>query len=116
MFDAVVERLAGVVGELAGVPSSVADDAVRVDVIAGLEKLKAAAAAAQLRVIADFAASQEAANKALGVEARQASRGVPEQVGLARKVSAASAARQVGQARALIGQLPATFALLRRGV
>ncbi|HEU4543668.1 MAG TPA: DUF222 domain-containing protein [Jiangellaceae bacterium] len=111
----VVGRLAGMLGELAGVPSAVADDAVRIDVIAGLEKLKAAAAAAPLRVIADFAASQEAANKARGVEARQASRGVAEQVGLARRVSPASAARQVAQANALMGQLPETFALLRRG-
>src|ERR687892_1519486 len=115
MFESTAQRLAGMVGELAGVPSATDDDAARVDVIAELEKLKAAAAAAQLQVIAEFAASQEAANKAMGIEARQASRGVPEQIGLARKVSPASAARQVSQARALMQQLPNTFGLLRSG-
>ncbi|HEX6234074.1 MAG TPA: DUF222 domain-containing protein, partial [Jiangellaceae bacterium] len=71
--------------------------------------------AAQLRVIADFAASQEAAHKAMGIQARQAQRGVPEQIGLARKVSPASAARQLGQAHALIDQMPDTYAMLLRG-
>ncbi|HEU4542810.1 MAG TPA: DUF222 domain-containing protein [Jiangellaceae bacterium] len=117
MFEdgAVVSELAGVVDRLAGVPSAAGDDATRIDVIAGLEKLKAAAAAAQLQVIAEFAASQEAANRAMGISADRAVRGIPEQVGLARKVSPASAARQLSQANALIGQLPDTFALLRRG-
>ncbi len=87
MFDAaVVRELAGLVDRLAGLPAAVGEDAARVDVIAALEKLKAAAAAAQLQVIAEFAASQEAANRAMGMWARQAGRGIPEQVGLARKV------------------------------
>lgn len=83
--------------------------------ITGLERMKAAAAAAQLQVIADFAASQEAANTAMGIEARQTRRGIPEQIGLARKVSPAAAARQLAQARALIRELPETFELLRLG-
>ncbi|HEU4542755.1 MAG TPA: hypothetical protein VFR23_16620 [Jiangellaceae bacterium] len=116
MFDkAVVLELVGLVDRLAELPSAVGDDATRVDVIVAVEKLKAAAYAAQLRVIADFAASQEAANKPMGVQARQAQRGVPEQIGLARKVSPASAARQLGQAHALIDQMPDTYALLLRG-
>ena len=116
MFEGdVVAELTGVVDRLAELPTAVGEDATRIDVIAALEKLKAAAAAAQLQVIAEFAASQEAANRALGVEARHARRGVPEQIGLARKVSPASAARQLSQAKALIDQLPDTFALLRRG-
>jgi hypothetical protein len=96
-------------------PSAAGDDATRIDVIAEFEKLNAAVYATQLRVIADFATSQEAANKAMGIEARQARRGVPEQIGLARKVSPASTARQLGQARALIDQMPDTYALLLRG-
>jgi hypothetical protein len=115
MFEStVVSDLTGLVDRLGGLPSA-ADDAERVDRIAVLERLKAAAYAAQLMEVAQFASSQEAANKAMGIRARQASRGVPEQVGLARKVSPASAARQVSQARALIQQLPGTFELLRRG-
>ncbi|HEX5993511.1 MAG TPA: DUF222 domain-containing protein [Jiangellales bacterium] len=116
MFDAApADELAGLVDRLAELPAAVGEDPARIDVISQLEKLKAAAAGAQPAVIAEFAASQEAANKALGVRARQSRRGVPEQVGLARKVSPASAARQVSQARALIEQLPETFGLLRRG-
>jgi hypothetical protein len=111
----VVKRLAGMLGELAGVPSAAEDDATRIDVIAALERLKGAVHAAQLRVVADFAASQEAANKAMGIAARQARRGIPEQIGLARKVSPASAARQVSQARALIQDMPETFELLQHG-
>ena len=48
MFDrTVVAELAGLVDRLAGLPSAVDDDATRIDVIGGLEKLKAAAYAAQ---------------------------------------------------------------------
>ncbi|HSI92512.1 MAG TPA: hypothetical protein VK925_03385, partial [Jiangellaceae bacterium] len=100
------ERLAELVGELAELPAIVADDVVRVDVIAGLERLKSAAVAAQLRVIERFVVSQEAASRGLGFAARAASRGVAEQVGLARRVSPGSASRQVLQARALVRELP----------
>ncbi|SDU84721.1 HNH endonuclease signature motif containing protein [Jiangella alkaliphila] len=110
-----MHELTGLVDRLAALPSAVVDDAERIDVIAALEKLKAAAGAAQAQIITQFAASQEAANTATGVPARHAARGVPEQVGLARRVSPAAAARQVTQARALIEQLPATFTLWQRG-
>jgi hypothetical protein len=110
----VVRELAGLVDRLAEL-SSAADDAERIDRIAVLERLKAAAYAAQLVEVVEFAASQEAANRAAGVRARAAARGIAEQVGLARKVSPVSAARQVAQATALIDQLPATFGLLRKG-
>lgn len=116
MFDkAVVDELTGVVHRLADLPSTVGDDGARIDVIATLERLKAAAAAAQLGVIDEFAASQEATNKALGVQERAARRGVPEQVGMARKVAPATAARQVSLSRALRQDLPETLALLSRG-
>ena len=87
-------RLAEVVGELAALPAAVDDDAARIDVIAALERLRSAVAAAQVQVIEAFATSQEAANRALGFQARAARRGVPEQVGLARRVSPAAASRQ----------------------
>src|SRR5690606_29739637 len=99
---------------LAGLPAA-SGDGERVDRIAALERVKAAAAAAQLGEVAAFADSQRAANVAAGVRARQASRGVAEQVGLARRVAPATAARQVSQAKALVEHMPETFALLRRG-
>ncbi len=115
MFDAATaSELASLVDRLADLPTA-ADDAERIDRIAALERLKAAAYAAQLSEVAEFAESQQAANQAMGINARQASRGIPEQVGLARKVSPAAAARQVSQARALMQDLPVTFELLRRG-
>lgn len=115
MFESgVVAELAGLVDRLAALPAA-SGDGERVDRIAVLEKVKAAAAAAQLGEVAAFADSQQAANVAAGVQARQARRGVPEQVGMARRVAPATAARQVSQAQTLIEQLPETFALLRRG-
>lgn len=115
MFDRVVDELAGLVDRLAKLPSSLGDDAERIDVIAALEQVKAAAGAAQAQIITQFAASREAANTAAGVPARHAARGVPEQVGLARRVSPAAAARHLARAHALIEQLPAVFALWQRG-
>jgi hypothetical protein len=108
-------EIAGMVDRLIELPSMLGEDAARVDVIAALEKLKAAAAAAQLDVITDFAASQAEAKKAMGFEARHVMRGVPEQVGLAMRTSPSAAARQVTRARALREHLPETFALLRAG-
>jgi hypothetical protein len=108
-------RLATVIGELAMLPAAVDDDAARIDVIAELERMRSAVAAAQLQVIEAFTASQEAANRALGFEARAARRGVPEQIGLARRVSPASASRQVTQAKALVRELPGMLALLQAG-
>lgn len=107
--------LTGLVDRLGELPSAVTDDANRIDAIAALEKVKAAAGAAQAHIIAEFATSQRAANTAMGIPPRLTGRGIPEQVGLARRVSPASAARQVAQASALIEQLPGTFALWRRG-
>lgn len=108
-------RLAALVGELADLPGSVSDDAARIDVIAQLERLKSAVAAAQIQVVEAFATSQEAANRALGFEARAARRGVPDQVGLARRVSPAAASRQVTQAMMLVRELPGILALLQAG-
>jgi hypothetical protein len=82
MYEPMVgKRLAGMLGELAGVPSAAEDDAMRIDVIAALERLKGPVYAAQLRVVADFAASQVAANKAMGIEAHQARRGATTPTG-----------------------------------
>jgi hypothetical protein len=110
-----VDEVAGMLARLIELPSMLGEDAARVDVITALEKLKAAASAAQLDVITDFAASQAKAKKAMGFKARHAMRGVPEQVGLATRTSPSAAARQVTRARALREHLPETFALLRAG-
>ncbi|WP_162452596.1 HNH endonuclease [Phytoactinopolyspora mesophila] len=110
-----VGEIAGMVDRLIELSSAMDDDAACVDVIAAAERLKAATAAFQLEKIAQFAASQAEAKKAMGFEARHAMRGVPEQVGLATRTSPSAAARQLSRARVLRECLPETFALLRTG-
>ncbi|HSI94070.1 MAG TPA: DUF222 domain-containing protein [Jiangellaceae bacterium] len=112
---AVAGELERMLGWLTTVPAVVSDDALRIDVIAGLERLKAAVAAAQARTVEAFAASQETAGRAMGLDQRAARRGVPEQVGLARRVSPATASKQVAAAKALVRQLPRVLKLLERG-
>jgi Domain of unknown function (DUF222) len=109
------QRLAGWVAELAELPDCVDDDAARIDVIAELERLKAAVAATQVRLVEAFAVSQETADRALGFEARAARRGVPEQVGLARRVSPTTASRQVTTAKTLVREMPRVLGLLQAG-
>ncbi len=62
-------------------------DCLRVDRIAALERLQAAAFAAQAVEMARFADSQEAAQRRAGVPPRRVGVGVAEQVALAGKVS-----------------------------
>jgi hypothetical protein len=67
--------VAGWVDDLVEV-SRDATDAERVDQIAELERLKAAAAAAQARLTADLDAAQRAAQEAAGVPKRRVGLGV----------------------------------------
>lgn len=110
----VVDELAGWVERLAGVPAA-SGDPERVDRIAVLERLRGAVAAAQARETVEFARSQVAAQAAAGVPASRRGRGVAEQIGFARRISPAWAARQLGLAQAWHTDLPAVFMLLRRG-
>lgn len=112
--DTVVAELAGLVERLAGLPAA-AGDAERIDRIAALERLRGAVAAAQARETVDFARSQIAAQAAAGVPASRRGRGVAEQIGFARRISPAWAARQLGLAQAWQTDLPAVYRLLRRG-
>ncbi len=90
-------------------------DAERVEQLRVLEELKAAAAAAQALVTADFAASQEAAQVAAGTPAAEVGRGVAAQVGLAKRESPARARRYLGWAKVVTTELPQTFAALACG-
>ncbi len=112
--SAVVAELTAWVARLGALPDAV-DDAERIDRIAVLERLRGAVAAAQARETSGFADSQAAARAAAGLPERLHGRGVAEQVGLARGMSPAAAARQVGFAAALRDEVPAVAELLRRG-
>ncbi|QWZ10299.1 DUF222 domain-containing protein [Nocardioides panacis] len=93
----------------------VVSDAERVEQLVVLERLKAAAAAAQARVTVGFEASQRAAQRAAGVPERRVGAGVAAQVGLARRDSPVKGARHLGLARALVSELPHTLAALAAG-
>lgn len=86
------------VRDLGALPSA-ADDADRIDQIAALDEIKAAAAAAHATLISDFHDSQVALQRMQGVSARRLGGGVAEQVALARKVSPTTGRRVRWRAR-----------------
>ncbi|TRW46892.1 DUF222 domain-containing protein [Georgenia yuyongxinii] len=91
-------------------------DAERVDQLRALEELKAAAAAAQARIAVDFEASQRQAQARQGVPAARRGRGIGAQIALARRESPARAGRLLGLAKALVEEMPHTYAALAAGV
>lgn len=115
--DAVLGYLSDVLTRLTGLAQGpdCADDATRIDRITQLERIKAAAAAAQQAEIVAFARSQVAQQRAAGVDYRRLGQGIAEQVGLATKTSGWHGARRLTLSRDLIQELPATFDLLARG-
>lgn len=113
-LDEVLDGLAEGVAECAG-DGRVVSDAVRVDRIARLEKIKTAAAALQLAESVRFAQSQAEHQLAAGVHADKIGRGIADQLGLACHVSGWEAARRLGVARALWFDLPETYRLLAAG-
>jgi hypothetical protein len=108
------ETLRAWVAGLARLDRDVAD-AERVTQLELLERLKAAAAAAQAVVTVDFVASQRAAQAAAGTPAARVGAGIGAQVGLARRDAPVRGSRHVGLAQALLTELPATLAALRAG-
>ena len=92
-----------------------ASDAVRVDRIARLEQLKAAAAALLAAESVRFAQSQVEKQMAADVHPTAIGRGIADQLGLACRVSPTEGSRRLGMARALWFDLPATFRLLTDG-
>jgi len=114
MEQDIVSRLRGMVAELATLPFC-ADDGERIDAIVVLDMVVAAASAAQMSLMVEFADSQVAEQAARGVPAGRGGRGVADQIGLARKVGPSTASRQLSTARALTRELPHTFGLLAVG-
>ena len=91
-------------------------DAQRIDAIRELEALRAAAAAAQARITADFDRSQrEAARPALRRDQVRLGRSISAQIGLARRESPARGQQHLRVARALVDDMPHTLAALAAG-
>lgn len=106
--------LADLVGQLGRLDGDV-DDTERIDQIRGLEELKAAAAAAQARVTAAFAASQRRQLSDQGVPRARQGRPIAAQVALARRDSPTMGSRHLGVAEALVDEMPGTYDALRQG-
>src|SRR5215212_10839606 len=121
--DPLCARLDAMLSELADAVAVCAElrdvgevsDGERIDRIARLEKLKAAAAGLQAAESVRFAQSQVAQQIAAEVHPRVVGRGIADQLALACKVSPVEGSRRLGIARALWFDLPQTFRLLTRG-
>ena len=109
-LDEILEELAVVVADI-----SVVTDAARIDRLARLEKLRAATAALQAAESVKFAQSQVAQQLAAGVHPEAIGRGIAEQIGLACRISPATAARRLNTARALWFELPGAYRQLVAG-
>ncbi|WP_227467735.1 HNH endonuclease [Nocardioides lijunqiniae] len=114
MFDtsmaAIHEAKAALVEDLSDL-----SDAQLVDLIRGAEELKCVAAAAQATAAVRLEQSQRAAQVEAGLRAERVGEGIAEQVGLARRESAAKGARLLGLAQVLDGEMPHALALMRDG-
>jgi Domain of unknown function (DUF222)/HNH endonuclease len=90
-------------------------DADRIEMIAMLESVKGAAAAAQARLTVAFDASQRREQAARGVPAKKQGLGVASQVALARRESPNKGGRHLGLAKALVMEMPQTLRALASG-
>ncbi len=109
-----VAELTRLCARLSGTETAGADTE-RVDLLATLETLKCACAAAQARVTVSFEASQRREQAAKGLPARKQGKGVASQVALARHESPVKGNRFLGLSRALVTEMPQTLAALAAG-
>lgn len=79
------------------------------------ERLKSAAAAAQARATALWAAKRRASEAAAGVPAKRRGRGLASEVALARHDAPVCGGTHLGVAQALVHEMPYTLAALERG-
>ncbi|ORA51393.1 HNH endonuclease [Mycolicibacterium chubuense] len=86
------------------------------DLVTRCERLKAAAAAAQARATALWAAQRRAAEDAAGVPARKRGRGLATEIALARLDAPVTGNTHLGMANALVHEMPHTLAALEAGV
>ncbi len=80
-----------------------------------LERLKSAAAAAQARATALWAATRRAAEEAAGVPAARRGKGLASEVALARRDAPVRGNQHLGFATALVHEMPHTWAALACG-
>jgi hypothetical protein len=115
-----VSRLAGMLDAIGRIDGRVSEhaldaDAVRVDQMDLLERLKGAVEAAQSRVIAAFEGSQVERQRAAGVRSDALGRGIGDQVAMACRQPTSQGPRRLGFAKAVVNEMPHTHALLSAG-
>jgi hypothetical protein len=115
--DAVAVELAGLLARLErlGDPDAAVTSAARIDRIALLEQVKAAAAGAQSAEMVQFAVGRVEEQRSADVHPRSLGRGIAGEIALACHVSPAAGSRRLTLARALWFDLPETYAALRCG-
>jgi hypothetical protein len=91
------------------------DEAVLVEQISWLERVKSAAAAGQARAAAALDERRRVDEAAAGVPKAKQGRGVASEVALARRDSPARGGRHLGLAKALVHEMPWTLAALACG-
>lgn len=85
-------------------------------VVEECERLKSAAAAAQARATALWAAKRKAVEQDAGVRADKRGMGLGSEVALARREAPCTGGQHLGFAKALVDEMPHTLAALERGV
>ncbi len=101
--------------ERVGVIGTGGPDAELIDQIAQLERLKSACAAAQAVLSVAFVASRTAGLTEKEIKDERVHRSIAAQVALARRDSPFRGGRHVGLAKALVREMPNTYAALRAG-
>ncbi|WP_235939922.1 HNH endonuclease [Occultella kanbiaonis] len=107
-------RVASWMLELAEVDRDLTD-AEQIDLIRGLEDLKAGAAAAQARITTDLDAARQDQRAREGVPAERRSAGIASEVALARRVSPVRGGQHLGLAKALVHEMPHALCALTTG-
>ena len=101
--------------ERVGAIGTGSSDAELIDQIAQLERLKSACAAAQAALSVAFVASRTAGLTEKEIKDERVHRSIAAQVALARRDSPFRGGRHVGLAKALVREMPNTYAALRGG-
>ena len=114
-FAPTVEELECFLGRLADLDGAGAAEAVQIQELSLLERLKGAIAGAQARVTDQLVRTRSARESERGTPAAKQCQGLAAEIALARRTSPHRATRDLGLAKALVREMPQTHDLLTRG-
>ena len=110
-----VDELRVALNRLAALDGAGLDESELVDQLAVLEQIKGGIAAAQARVTVSLVRCRTRREASEGVPADRRGRGLASEIALARRCSPHRGARDLGVAKALVGEMPRTLDALTRG-